>query len=324
VRDRTLLIGSLTVVLAATGFGLLGPVARFAYADGLGPISFVAWRAAIGGLVVAAYALWRIRRGRELVLPWRLPGRQRGTFAVAILMGLFLNVAMFFAFERSSIAVVLLAFYTYPAFVAVVAVIGGHERLDAIRVTALVTALIGMVLVVAGGLDPASGVRVELLGIVLALLAALSQTVFVTTSRAGYPAMPTEQAMLWILAGSTVACLALAVVTGEAAGLARPLQSSTALGLAAIAGVLAAGIPGILFLSGIRTIGGTRTGILMLFEPLVGVALAAALLDERLVPIQAVGGAAILGAAILLQRPVRTRPLTGRSTEPISSAPERS
>jgi drug/metabolite transporter (DMT)-like permease len=45
-----------------------------------------------------------------------------------------------------------------------------------------------------------------------------------------------------------------------------------------------------------------RTGILMLFEPVVGVALAAALLDERILPIQAVGGLAILLAAVLLQR----------------------
>ena len=40
----------------------------------------------------------------------------------------------------------------------------------------------------------------------------------------------------------------------------------------------------------------------MLFEPVVGVALAAWLLDEALAPIQIVGAAAILGAAVLLQR----------------------
>jgi len=84
--------------------------------------------------------------------------------------------------------------------------------------------------------------------------------------------------------------------------LATPLTSSSALGLSAIAGVLAAGIPSILFLRGIRTIGGTRTGILMLVEPLVGVILAALLLSERLAPIQVLGGGAILAAAILLQR----------------------
>jgi hypothetical protein len=57
-----------------------------------------------------------------------------------------------------------------------------------------------------------------------------------------------------------------------------------------------------LFLTGIRLIGGTGAGILMLFEPVVGVALAAWLLDEGLTPIQVVGGLAILLAALILQR----------------------
>jgi len=53
VQDRSLLIGSATVVVAAAGFGLLGPVARFAYEAGLQPLSFVAWRGLFGTLVVA-------------------------------------------------------------------------------------------------------------------------------------------------------------------------------------------------------------------------------------------------------------------------------
>ena len=40
----------------------------------------------------------------------------------------------------------------------------------------------------------------------------------------------------------------------------------------------------------------------MLFEPVVGVALAAVLLGEQLQPIQLLGGAAILAAAVILQR----------------------
>jgi drug/metabolite transporter (DMT)-like permease len=74
------------------------------------------------------------------------------------------------------------------------------------------------------------------------------------------------------------------------------------LALSGLAGTLAAGIPSILFLRGIRTIGGTRTGILMLFEPVVGVVLAAVLLREGLTPIQLAGGACILAAAVLVQR----------------------
>jgi len=40
----------------------------------------------------------------------------------------------------------------------------------------------------------------------------------------------------------------------------------------------------------------------MLFEPVVGVALAAVLLNEALAPIQVLGGLAILAAAVILQR----------------------
>jgi drug/metabolite transporter (DMT)-like permease len=324
MRERSLLLGSLTVVAAAAGFGMLGPLARFAYEEGLGPLSFVAWRAGFGTLIVSAYAAWRIRRGRPLILPWRLPGRQGWALAIAGLMALFLNVAMFFAFERSTIALVLLTFYIYPALVAVVARARGHEQLDAVRVVALAMSLFGMVLVVVGGLDTAAGVRIDLLGIGLALFAALSQTVFVTVSRVGYPAMPTEQAIGWILAGAVTACTVLALTTGDAGGLVQPLRSAPTLGLVTVAGVLAAGIPSLWFLTGIRTIGGTRTGILMLFEPVVGVALAAALLGEQIVPIQALGGAAILGAAILLQRSAPVAPLTGRATTPIATGVERS
>jgi DME family drug/metabolite transporter len=302
MRERSLLVGSITVVVAAVGFAMLGPLARFAYDAGLEPFSFVAWRAAFGTLVVTVYAAWRISRGRRFVAPWRLPDRQGQMLAIASLMGIALNVATFIAFGRTTVALVLLGFYTYPAFVAAVAVARRHEPLDSIRATALVISLGGMVLVVAGGLDPSGPVRADALGIGLSLVAALSQTVFVTISRTGYSSMPTEQAMGWLLAATMVVSGIIALVTGSGAQLALPAASGEALAIAALAGILGAGIPSLLFLTGIRTIGGTRTGILMLFEPVVGVLLAAALLDQRIQPIQAVGGAAILAAALLLQR----------------------
>jgi drug/metabolite transporter (DMT)-like permease len=71
--------------------------------------------------------------------------------------------------------------------------------------------------------------------------------------------------------------------------------------------VFAAAIPSMLFLFGIRLLGGTSAGILMLFEPVVGVLLAAWLLAEGLAPIQVLGGGAILAAAVILQRAARSQ-----------------
>jgi drug/metabolite transporter (DMT)-like permease len=303
VRDRTLLVGSLTVVAAATGFGLLGPLARFAYDTGLDPIAFVAWRAAFGTLVVVAYAAWRIAGGRAFAAPWRLPASARAALAVACVTAFALNLGMFLAFDLASVAVVLLVFYTYPAFVAIAEIARGHEPLDAARAAALALSLGGMVLVVAGSLAGGDqSVRIDPLGILLALAAAVSQTIFILVSRSGYSQLPAEQAMGWIIGATMLTCAVLSVVVVGPAALTLPLGDPSALGLAAIAGVVAAGIPSILFLTGIRAIGGTRTGVLMLFEPVVGVALAALVLGEAIRPIQAVGGLAILAAAIVLQR----------------------
>jgi drug/metabolite transporter, DME family len=300
VRDRSLLAGSLICILAASGFGLLGPLARFAYDAGFDPFSFVAWRAAFGLLVVFLVVGWRLTRGGRLVNPLDLPRADQVGLVAVILAGLSLNIAMFFAFGLAPIALVLLAFYTYPALVAVVAVLLGHERVDGTRLVALGLALGGMVLVVAGGLDPRAGVVIHPIGIGLGLLAACCQTVFVSVSRGRFATVPAEQATGWILLVTAIACAGLAIATGGNPG--APFGGPEPFALAALAGVLGAGIPSTLFLVGIRTIGGTRAGILMLFEPVVGVTLAALLLHEGLVPIQVVGGAAILAAAVLLQR----------------------
>lgn len=53
---------------------------------------------------------------------------------------------------------------------------------------------------------------------------------------------------------------------------------------------------------GIRWIGPVRAGVLMLVQPLVGVALAALFLQEAVGPVQAAGGLGILAAAVIIQR----------------------
>src|SRR5690349_18139452 len=117
MRERPLLLGSLIVVLAASGFGLLGPLARFAYDAGFDPITFVAWRATFGLLVILVVVAVRVRRGIALTDVRRLPRADLVGLLLVGLAGLALNIAMFFAFGLAPVAVVLLAFYTYPAIV---------------------------------------------------------------------------------------------------------------------------------------------------------------------------------------------------------------
>jgi drug/metabolite transporter, DME family len=301
--ERPPVSGFLIVVVAASLFGMLGPLSRFAYDAGMQPLPFVAWRAGIGLLAAGSFVAWRVARGVEPLTRYMALGRaERLTLLVAALLGFALNLAMFISFDLVTIALALLGFYTYPVIVAVANVALGREALDRARVVALVLAVAGMVAVVAAQLDPSSGIRVDALGIGLALVAAGCQAAFVIISRSGYPSVPSSQAMTVVLATTVVCATVIAAVTGTGAALGYPLTDPSILPLLAFTGLFAAAIPSILFLTGIRRIGGTRAGILMLFEPVVGVALAAVLLDEALAPVQVVGGLAILGAAVILQR----------------------
>jgi drug/metabolite transporter (DMT)-like permease len=303
VAEHPPIVGFAIVIVAASLFGTLGPLSRFAYDAGMQPTPFVAWRAAVGMLAAAAFVAWRISRGSErLTRLGDLDTTARVSLALAGLSGFLLNTAMFIAFDLVTVALALLGFYTYPVIVAVANVALGREAMDRSRILALTLAVIGMVAVVASQLDPASGVRVDALGFGLALGAAAAQAVFVLISRTGYRQVPASQAMVVIIGASFVGSVLLTIVIGNAQGLTYPLDDPSIVPLLLFAGLFTAAIPSIMFLKGIRLIGGTRTGILMLFEPVVGVALAALLLDERLSPIQVAGGVAILGAALILQR----------------------
>lgn len=302
-RDRPPVAGLAIVIVSASLFGMLGPLSRFAYDAGMDPLSFVAWRGLIGLVATSAFAASRISRGTEHLT--RLADLDRGarvSIVVAGLMGFSLNLAMFISFDLVTVALALLGFYTYPVIVAVVNVALGREALDRPRIVALALAVAGMVAVVASQLDPSAGIRFDAFGFGLAIGAAVSQAVFVVISRTGYRGVPAAQAMVVII-GTTVVCsFGLAVLTGAGVALTLPLRYPSILPLLGFTGLFAAAIPSILFLTGIRLVGGTRAGILMLFEPVVGVALAAVLLDEGLALIQVAGGIAILVAALILQR----------------------
>ena len=300
-RDRTLVGGTLAAVVAASLFGTLGSLARFGAEAGVEGVAFASWRATLGVAFLAILIVAR-GRGRASVAALRgLDRRGRVTLGIAALTGLALNAAIFTAFERIPIALALMLFYTYPAGVVVVAALLGRETVTPSRVAALLLSTTGVVLVLAGGMGAGGGAPIDPVGVMLGLGAAASQVVFITISRDGYRSVPSDAAMTVILTVSMIGGALLAVAVGQADSLLAPLRSLAPWPIVLVAGVLAAGLASLLFLTAIRRIGGTRTGILMLFEPVVGVMLAGLLLHESLAPVQLLGCALVLVGALVLQ-----------------------
>ena len=292
-------LGAGLILLAATCFGTLGPLSRFAGDAGVSSLTLVTWRAALGGGCLAAFLAAALVAGRRPLRRMRSLGpRDRWSLLAAAVANTVLNLSVFVAFGRISIALALLVFYLYPALVAVASVAWFGERLDRIRWAALVTSLVGSVLVVAGA---GSIGAVDPVGVGLAFVGAIAQAFYVLSARHGFADVPGPQAAATTMLLAALFYLVGGAVIGQGAALGQPLASGAALWPVLLAGVLGAGVPTVCFITGIRILGAPRAAILATFEPVVGVALAVILLGEQPALVQLVGGLLIIVAGILLQ-----------------------
>ena len=293
--------GILAAIVGASLFGMLGPLSRFGADAGVTGVAFTAWRGTVGAIFLGTVLVLRGEAGPSIAALRALDRRGKGFLAIAAGMGLGLNASIFSAFGLIPIALALMLFYTYPAGVALADIMLGRERATPVRLGALAVSTGGVVLVLIGGLA-GSTTPINPLGILLGLTASGCQVAFVTISRNAYRSVPTATATMVILVTASLGACALALLVGQADGLTAPFRDARAWVPVLLAGIAAAALASLLFLTAIRRIGGTRTGALMLLEPVVGVFLAAVLLGEALTPIQALGAVLVLGGALTLQR----------------------
>ena len=297
------LAGAGLVALAAVCFGTLGPITRYADDAGVGSLAIVAWRAGIGATaMILLLVTLRGAAGRRPIALRKLPAGDRWFIGASSMANMVLNLAMFIAFVRIEIGLALLVFYLYPAIVAVASVLWFGDRLDGLRWSALGLSMLGLVLTLAGsgelgGIDP--------LGIGLALLAAIAQAFYVLAARHGFARVPPVESAAITMGGAALGYVVISLVIGQLVDLGSPLASADAFVPVALAGVIGAAIPTLCFITGIRLLGAPRAAIVATLEPVVGVALAAWLLNEQPTLVQVVGGVLILVAAVLLQ--VRAR-----------------
>lgn len=230
-----------------------------------------------------------LRRDRQIAL------------VVAALCGAMLNIATFAAFLLTTVAIALICFYTYPAIVTILAVPLYGERLDRVRIGALLLSSAGLAMVVLAPLVGATDVVVNPLGVALALFAALCQATFFLISGRGWQPMPNLHVSTFTVAMALVLSIPLTLLVGQGSDLLVPFQQPEAWIWILAGAITGAAIPTTAFITGIGLIGPSRAAILMTIEPLVGVTIAALFLGEEPSLIQILGGAAVLAAAAILQ-----------------------
>lgn len=303
--------GVLYALGAGVALGTLGPVSNIAYAAGMGSPTFAALRATIGALVLFALA----GRDERRVDLRSLSRREQGTLLLTAAAQACLSLSLFAAYGSMSVALVLAVYFSYPVLVAGMSIALGRERLTLVRAIALVIALGGLLVIVLGRLGPDA--HASLAGLAFAAIAAVCQATYLVASRNGFTRVPSTQAVTVILAGAAVGIWAVALPADGLSGKLLAWAGEPSAWLAVLfAGAIGAGLAKVWLLKGVRRVGGTRSSVLMLAEPVTGVLLAALLLSQPIGLPELIGGAGVLVGAVLAQRPAGARTVTPTARAP--------
>jgi drug/metabolite transporter (DMT)-like permease len=184
-------------------------------------------------------------------------------------------------------------FYTYPAWVAVFAVVRGSEHVDRRRVIALALSLAGIVVMVG---SPWAA-PMPLPGVLLALGSAVIYALYIPLIDRLQQGTTPAVVSAYISLGAGVIFAALAAIGGT---LTLDLPAVSWLAIAILAAVCTA-LAFIVFLRGLAVLGPVRSAIVSTVEPFWTAVLGALVLSQPITPATIAGGALIAAAVLLLQ-----------------------
>ncbi|WP_436534605.1 DMT family transporter [Actinoplanes sp. HUAS TT8] len=294
-------MGPLLCLVSAACFGAMAIFGKLAYDDGVTPEALLVVRFALSAVLLGMVLAFRRNdlrpvRGRVLVTALGL-----GAIGYAAQAGLY-----FAALRRMDASLLSLVLYTFPIMVTVAAAVLGRERLTPARIVALAAASAGTLLVLLG----AGGGRVQPVGVLLGLGAALTYTIYILVADTVVGRVAPVLLSTLVMTGAAVSLTARTLVTGGTSFTFPPSAWIWLIGIAVISTVAAM----LTFFAGLKRTGPSTAAILSTFEPVVTTALAALTLGESLTPIQLIGGLLVLSCVVVLR--IRPRPLPGYVVSP--------
>lgn len=280
VRRATLLI-----VLSAISFGSISVLTVLVTAAGVPLFTAMAWRYVLGATLLAVVA--RPRHLRSVPKQRVIQLLVIGGCGQALITYLSLH-----ALEYISVGPLAFLFYTYPAWVALLAAIRKTEKLTPIRVVALTLALAGVTIMVG---VPAE--KLNPIGVMLALGSALLYSAYLPALEHVQEGIPALSATFLLVLGAAIAFVVAALLTGNLFLPAGFAVWSEIFLLALVATVIAF----LTLIKGLAVLGPVRTAIVATVEPFFTATLGALVLGNQLSAATITGGILIAGAVLLIE-----------------------
>ncbi|MEV5630544.1 DMT family transporter [Micromonospora tulbaghiae] len=289
--------GTLYILMAAIAWGTGGAAAAVLYdTSGLGPVAVSFWRFAGGVLLLAAGHLTRRRHpARTEVVS--TPSRHRWREVVTTGVGLAVyQTAYFAAVGYAGLAVAtMVTLGAGPILIALGSRLTIGERLGRTGGVTVVTALVGLVLLLGAG--SAGSAPAPALGLACALLSAGGYAAVTLLNRKLGREGSGQTSLLGGFAVGMLCLLPLALLEGilPTAGDARQTA-----GLLAFLAVAPTAVAYTLFFAGLASVRATAASVIALVEPVTAALIAVLLLDERLTATAVLGSVVLLAAVVTL------------------------
>jgi len=280
------------MALVAILWGSAFPVTRVLLRD-LPPVAAAAWRTLIA--VTAIGLLLALRGELRQLRPAR--GYRLRLGVLAVLGGALFLIAMNLAIFLTGASITSFVTGTYPLFAVLGAGVLLGEPLGRRVLLALAIAAGGLVLLARPG-----GAHVELLGVVVALGAAVSFALYLSLARLWRSAerLPTLTVAFYLLLSSALVTTLIQAFI-DPSGLRLDLSAAGWAALIWLA-IPASALPHVLVITTLRRLPAGRAAPFLMLMPISGTLISTVLLGEHLDPLQLVGAGLILvgiGAATM-------------------------
>jgi drug/metabolite transporter (DMT)-like permease len=284
-RGSSIARATLLIVVSAVSFGSISVLTVLIMRAGVPLLTAMTWRYVLAGFVllgVGGVDEFRSLSKRRLYLIFLVGGLGQALITYLSLRAL----------EYIAVAPLAFLFYTYPAWVALIAATRRTERLTRIRILALVLALVGTVVMI--GAPTSQNLRAP--GVALALASAILYAIYLPSVEHLQHGVPTAACTLLIVAGAAISFVVAAIWSSE---LYLPGSVAVWSNIVLLA-VVSTAIAFFTLIKGLSVLGPVRTAIIATVEPFFTAILGALVLGNRLTGATLVGGASIASAVLLI------------------------
>lgn len=285
--QATIGMATLLIVLSALGFGSISVLTLLITRAGLPLVAAMSWRYVLAALLLAVLA----RPGQ---LKSIAPKRIAAMLLIGAVGQTLVTYVSLSALEYIPVGPLAFLFFTFPAWVAILAAVRGTERLTLVRVVALTLALLGVAIMVGAP----SADKLHPIGVALALGSALLYTIYLPTLESAQSGIPVLLSAFLLVVGAGAAFTIAALVTGNFQIPAAADLWANLLLLSLVSTVIAFSA----LLRGLDVLGPVRTAIIATVEPFFTGVLGALVLSDRLTATTLTGGTLIAAAVILIAR----------------------